>query len=251
MGNHLVRRGGIWWARLAVPVSLRNTAGRREFVQSCRTHVLAIAKMVCAVLLARWRTELLQLQSYPMTLDVLKLVSGSPILLGCGQVPLIKAVDLSGISQDQLLRAAVDGTLGLFCRISQAQGHVVRYEDLEPISPEAGFSGGVVIPEPQAMPGSAQEVTRSGVYARRIVGWRQSSSMRTDFVLDALKQALYDRQPERTDALIHLSDRGSQYVSIRYSERLAEAGIEPSVGSRGDSYDTLWLKPSTACTRLN
>lgn len=61
--------------------------------------------------------------------------------------------------------------------------------------------------------------------------------MRTDFVLDALEQALYDRQPERADALIHHSDRGSQYVSIRYSERLAEAGIEPSVGSKGDSYD--------------
>ena len=63
------------------------------------------------------------------------------------------------------------------------------------------------------------------VYARRIVGWRQSSRMRTDFVLDALKQTLYARQPERTDASIHHSDRGSQYVSIRYSERLAEAGI--------------------------
>ena len=75
------------------------------------------------------------------------------------------------------------------------------------------------------------------VYARRIVGWRQSSSMRTDFVLDALEQALYARQPEGTDTLIHHSDRGSQYVSIRYSERLAEAGIEPSVGSKGDSYD--------------
>jgi len=75
------------------------------------------------------------------------------------------------------------------------------------------------------------------VYARRIVGWRVSSSMRTDFVLDALEQALYARQPERDDALIHHSDRGSQYVSIRYSERLAEAGVEPSVGSRGDSYD--------------
>jgi len=75
------------------------------------------------------------------------------------------------------------------------------------------------------------------VYARRIVGWRVSSSMRTDFVLDALEQALYDRQPERADALIHHSDRGSQYVGIRYTERLAQAGIEPSVGSRGDSYD--------------
>ena len=75
------------------------------------------------------------------------------------------------------------------------------------------------------------------VFARRIVGWRVSSSMHTDFVLDALEQALWARQPEREGALIHHSDRGSQYVSIRYSERLAEAGIEPSVGSKGDSYD--------------
>jgi transposase InsO family protein len=75
------------------------------------------------------------------------------------------------------------------------------------------------------------------VFARRIVGWRVSSSMRTDFVLDALEQALYDRQPGHSDALVHHSDRGSQYVCIRYTERLGEAGIEPSVGSRGDSYD--------------
>ena len=61
--------------------------------------------------------------------------------------------------------------------------------------------------------------------------------MRTDFVLDALEQAVYDRQPERDGSLVCHSDRGSQYVSIRYTERLAEAGIEPSVGSKGDSYD--------------
>ena len=75
------------------------------------------------------------------------------------------------------------------------------------------------------------------VFARYIVGWRVSTSMQTDFVLDALEQALYARRPERDGALVHHSDRGSQYVSIRYSERLAEAGIEPSVGSTGDSYD--------------
>lgn len=74
------------------------------------------------------------------------------------------------------------------------------------------------------------------VFARRIVAWRVSSSMRTDFVLDTLEQALYACQPERDDVLIHHSDRGSQYVSIRYSERLAEAGFEPFVGSQGDSY---------------
>ena len=60
------------------------------------------------------------------------------------------------------------------------------------------------------------------VFARRIVGWRVSSFMRTDFVLDALEQALFDRQPERSDALIHHFDRGSQYVSILYTERQAQ-----------------------------
>ncbi len=75
------------------------------------------------------------------------------------------------------------------------------------------------------------------VYARRIVGWRVSTSMTTDFVLDALEQALYDRRPDNDGSLIHHSDRGSQYVSIRYGERLAQTGVESSVGSRGDSYD--------------
>ena len=75
------------------------------------------------------------------------------------------------------------------------------------------------------------------VFSRRIVGWRVSTSMRTDFVLDALEQALYARQPGQDGPLVCHSDRGSQYVSIRYTERLAEAGIEPSVGSKGDSYD--------------
>ena len=78
---------------------------------------------------------------------------------------------------------------------------------------------------------------RTLTFSRRIVGWRQSSSMHTEFVLDALEQALYDRKPSDDGSLTHHSDRGSQYLSIRYSERLAEAGIEPSVGSRGDSYD--------------
>ena len=75
------------------------------------------------------------------------------------------------------------------------------------------------------------------VFARRIVGWRASASARTDFVLDALEQALHERRPGGQDSLIHHSDRGAQYVSIRYTDRLAEAGIEPSVGSVGDSYD--------------
>lgn len=74
-------------------------------------------------------------------------------------------------------------------------------------------------------------------YARRIVGWRVSRTAHTGFVLDALEQALHERRPVHRGGLVHHSDRGSQYVSIRYTERLAEAGIEPSVGSVGDSYD--------------
>jgi putative transposase len=74
-------------------------------------------------------------------------------------------------------------------------------------------------------------------YARRIVGWRASRTAHAGFVLDALEQALHDRRPVQGEGLIHHSDRGVQYLSIKYTERLAQAGIEPSVGSVGDSYD--------------
>ena len=74
-------------------------------------------------------------------------------------------------------------------------------------------------------------------FSRRIVGWRASTSLRTELALDALEQAIYDRSLGDVSRLVHHSDRGVQYLSIRYTERLAEAGIEPSVGSRGDSYD--------------
>jgi transposase InsO family protein len=75
------------------------------------------------------------------------------------------------------------------------------------------------------------------VFARRIVGWRVSRTAHAGFVLDALEQALHERRPVRGGGLVHHSDRGGQYLSIKYTERLAEAGIEPSVGSVGDSYD--------------
>ena len=77
------------------------------------------------------------------------------------------------------------------------------------------------------------------VFARRIVGWKVSTSMTTAFVLDALEQALHQRRPASVDGIkpIHHSDRGSQYMAFKYSERLEEAGIDMSVGSGGDSYD--------------
>ena len=84
-----------------------------------------------------------------------------------------------------------------------------------------------------------------------------STPMHASFVLDALEQALHDRRPTHPGGLIHHSDRGSQYVFIKYTERLADVGIEPSVGSVGDSYDNpvlslskgLWPRRSTACTK--
>lgn len=75
------------------------------------------------------------------------------------------------------------------------------------------------------------------VFARGIVGWRVSPSMRTDFVLDALEQAIHARGHDALTGLVHHSDQGVQYLSMRYTDRLADAGIAPSVGSRGDAYD--------------
>ena len=75
------------------------------------------------------------------------------------------------------------------------------------------------------------------VFARRIVGWRVSTSMATQFVLDALDQAIWQRKTLDNNTLVHHSDRGSQYLSIKYTERLVEFGIDPSVGTVGDSYD--------------
>ena len=91
------------------------------------------------------------------------------------------------------------------------------------------------MPDPTTWRGFVYVAFVIDVFARRIVGWRASNSLRTDLALDALEQALYARP--NADRLVHHSDRGVQYLSIRYTERLAEAGIESSVGSIGDSYD--------------
>jgi len=87
------------------------------------------------------------------------------------------------------------------------------------------------------------------VFARSIVGWRVSSSMKTDFVLDALEQALYARRRQRDGELVHHSDRGSQYVSIRYSERLPKPASSPRWAASATAMTTRWPRRSTGCTR--
>jgi len=103
MQSHLVRRGSIWWARLVVPQRLRAAAGRREFIQLVWRH---------------------------MSIDVLRLVDGSPILTSEGWVPLSTASDMSGISQKQLPRLAASGGLGLWCRVPRLAGYLVPTCDL-------------------------------------------------------------------------------------------------------------------------
>ena len=86
------------------------------------------------------------------------------------------------------------------------------------------------------------------VFARKIVGWRVSTSMTTGFVLDALNQAICQRAPSGAGSLIHHSDRVRQYLTIKYTERLAEADIDPSVGSVGNSYDNALAESVTSRT---
>lgn len=162
MSSHLARRGGIWWVRLAVPARLRPAAGRREFTQSCRTHDLAIAKLVASALLVGWRRQLFNLDSCPMPLDILKLIAGSPALAIVGWIPIVEAATHSGISQTHLLRRIADGTLRMSCRQSQIRGRIVPLRDLELENSEAGPAGGVVIPPLRFMPESAVEKVFGG-----------------------------------------------------------------------------------------
>ena len=85
-------------------------------------------------------------------------------------------------------------------------------------------------------------------FSRMIVGWQLASHLRTDLALDALEMAIWRRQAQ-LDGLVHHSDRGGQYLAIRYTERLAEAGAVTSVGSRGDSFDNALAETSSGCTR--
>lgn len=155
----LFRRGGIWWARLVVPERLRVIAGRREFALSTRTHELAIAKLVASVFLADWRERLHQLESRSMTLNVLKIADGAPLLAAGGYLSFAEAATLAGIQQSDMLRAAAHGRLSLFCRIGQTPGHVVAVQSFELISPEAGISGGLVAPPPDHMPAFARRLS--------------------------------------------------------------------------------------------
>ncbi|MCF8167201.1 MAG: site-specific integrase [Rhodoferax sp.] len=162
MSNHLVRRGGIWWARLVVPAKLRKAVGKREFNQSCRTYELAIAKLVASVLLSSWRQQLLRHDDHPVSLDLLKLIDRLPTLATSGYLPLPEAAETTGLSQDQLLREVISGRLNLFCRLSRCAGYVVAIDDLEGEDFDHDEPS-MVIPSPNQMPAAARPTVKSGV----------------------------------------------------------------------------------------
>lgn len=156
------RRGDVWWARLAVPARLRQVAGRREFVQSCRTTDKHAGRVVAAALLAQWRRHLFELGGGRV--DIEKLVGGGPALVAGGHLPLQRAAELLGFELGDLLRAASAGRIGLHCRIppGAAEGFLVPLESLEPVDAEMGHAGGVVIPSPNSAPNDSIRVQMVG-----------------------------------------------------------------------------------------
>ncbi|MDP2255501.1 MAG: hypothetical protein Q8K05_05495 [Polaromonas sp.] len=130
MAEHLARRGGVWWARLVVPARLREATGRREFIQSCKTHELHIAKLVGAVLVAGWRRQLLALEPVAMNSDVLKLIDKAPALTAGGYLTVADAAALIGVERNWLLRIAATYSLKLYCRLVNVSGYILVGSDL-------------------------------------------------------------------------------------------------------------------------
>lgn len=158
MARHLARRGGVWWARLSVPKRLRDAMGRREFIQSCRTPDLQVAKLVAAVLIAEWRRSLMRLECHTMTPNVSKLLAPAPELSIGATVTLAEAEKV-GLDRAQLLRVVSGGRVPLYYRVSGVEGYVVAADDLyyDPVT------GGRDIPTVKSMPHGAFESTQSAV----------------------------------------------------------------------------------------
>jgi hypothetical protein len=161
--QNLSRRGGIWWARLVVPQRLRSAVGRREFTQSCKTHDIQIAKLVAAHLLARWRSQLITLESRPMTVDVLKIVDGSPEIAAGGWLALGEAAEISGMGRSLLMGQAAIGVLQLHAQLLSEHGHIVEICDLELVDPIYGPRGGLIAPTVAQMPAGAIPFIQDGV----------------------------------------------------------------------------------------
>lgn len=155
----LFRRGGVWWARLVVPVRLRAQAGRREFVRSTGAHDYSVGKLVGSVYLAAWRRQLHEWERGRLdNQNLLKLVEGSHALGEASHIRIGDASAAIGLERAALLRLAAAGKLELFCQLgSSARGHVVDKDLLEVNDAVLGRQSGFVVPSPAQMPSEAQE----------------------------------------------------------------------------------------------
>jgi integrase len=158
MARHLARRGGVWWARLGVPKRLRDAIGRREFIQSCRTSDLQVAKLVAAVLIAEWRRSLMRLECHTMNSNVSKLLASAPEL-SIGSTVNLGEAEKFGVDRNQLLRIVSGGKVPLYFRVSGLYGYIVNAEELD----EDPVTGGRDIPSSKRMPNGALESRQSGL----------------------------------------------------------------------------------------
>lgn len=163
--NGLFRRGGVWWARLVVPGRLRQTAGRREYVQSTRTHDKTLAKLIATAMLARWREQLFRLDNKPMDHEKISLLVGGGAALTVGEYMAIgTAVETVGFDVSGLLREVQAGRLGLWCLLGAegGVGHSVPTSALEMNDPALGRRGGYIVPLPRHMPAQAETANFTG-----------------------------------------------------------------------------------------
>ncbi len=170
--QYLSRRpSGVYVFRLAVPSHLRHVFGKREVVATTGTRELSIAKMVAGSLASQWlqhfnESDRLLAVANPAAMhhqEILKIAQGHPMLLSGGHMQLPHAAAASGISVTDLLRAAGKGSLALFVRSGAILGHLLQFDALEPVDVAMGTSAGVIIPEPQTMPPTAQEHVATGM----------------------------------------------------------------------------------------
>ena len=159
----------------------------------------------------------------------------------CTVARLMRAMGLQGAVRGKKVRTTIPDPAAT-CPLDRVnrqfkapQPNALWVSDFTYVAAWSGFVYVAFVVEPRGSPDI-------DAYARRIVGWRVSRTAHAGFVLDALEQALHERCPVQGGRLVHHSDRGSQYLALRYTDRLAEAGIEPSVGSVGDSYDNALAK---------
>jgi integrase len=160
MARHLARRGGIWWARLVVPERFRQTIGRREFVQSCRTADLSMAKAVAAMLIAEWRQSLMRVELEGMDSQVLKLLKPAPVLAIGATITLAEA-EMLGVNCRQLLQLAAAKRLKLLCRLSNISGYLLNPDDLQ----DDPLTGGKDIPRARFMPSTVVESVQNDILA--------------------------------------------------------------------------------------